>query len=433
MSIFLSYASENREIAELITFAMRARGHEVFFDKDDLSAGASYQEKIEKAIKDSRLFIFLISSQSIEQGRYTLTEVALARRQWKNPQDRVLPVMVENVNIDKVPVFLRSVSILQPKGDIAAEVCAEASQILQSENYKDLSPANFLSRCLSSAVDMVFIMLFIFGLFLNIGSDISAIHIFVPTINFFAILGIYIISLSSLSGTPGDRVLKLRVVDETTGETPKLLQSVIWTATYVCLGYIGWIWYFIDSRKRMLHNIMSGTIVVSEAEWAGLDKVESNAYQVFHEKIKQRDFRADLRSFQKLLDEIKPDRVTQYRPSQQCHSHQNSSGWNLRGAADNGSELRFKLKPNEASGHPRDTKWVIGRQKNECNFVVDQNNVSRKHAEVFYRVSEGVSVRDLGSTNGTYINGKQISSKWQALKDGDILSLGSTHLRVSKT
>jgi hypothetical protein len=58
MQIFLSYAREQRAIAEPIAFALRARGHEVFLDRDTLPAGRSFEESIEKAIRQSDLLVF---------------------------------------------------------------------------------------------------------------------------------------------------------------------------------------------------------------------------------------------------------------------------------------------------------------------------------------------------------------------------------------
>ena len=58
-------------------------------------------------------------------------------------------------------------------------------------------------------------------------------------------------------------------------------------------------------------------------------------------------------------------------------------------------------------------------------------NVSRKHTEVHHRGNAFVIV-DLGSTNGTKINGTRIDGE-RTLADGDIVSVGSTHLRFEAT
>jgi FhaA, N-terminal domain/FHA domain len=69
---------------------------------------------------------------------------------------------------------------------------------------------------------------------------------------------------------------------------------------------------------------------------------------------------------------------------------------------------------------------VIGRLP-ECALSVNDPNVSRRHAEVRPSGTEVVVV-DLGSTNGTKVNGRRITGE-QSLVDGDIISVGATHLR----
>ena len=68
MQIFLSYAAEDKDIAEPVAFALRARGHKVFFDRDDLPPGGEYDMRIEKAVGQSALFVFLLSQNSIARG-----------------------------------------------------------------------------------------------------------------------------------------------------------------------------------------------------------------------------------------------------------------------------------------------------------------------------------------------------------------------------
>jgi hypothetical protein len=67
---------------------------------------------------------------------------------------------------------------------------------------------------------------------------------------------------------------------------------------------------------------------------------------------------------------------------------------------------------------------VIGRLP-ECAIVLGDPNVSRRHAEL-RRVGDSVVVTDLGSTNGTRVNG--ITVREQHLASGDEVSVGSTTL-----
>jgi hypothetical protein len=72
-----------------------------------------------------------------------------------------------------------------------------------------------------------------------------------------------------------------------------------------------------------------------------------------------------------------------------------------------------------------DEPVTIGRQA-ECEVVLEDTNVSRRHAEVRRQGDEYLLV-DLGSTNGSKVNGTRV--KQQALSDGDEITLGKTLIR----
>jgi hypothetical protein len=72
-----------------------------------------------------------------------------------------------------------------------------------------------------------------------------------------------------------------------------------------------------------------------------------------------------------------------------------------------------------------DDPVTIGRMP-ECEVVLSDQNVSRRHAEVRRQDGEFVVV-DLGSTNGTRVNGAGVRER--RLADGDEITVGSTNLR----
>ena len=68
---------------------------------------------------------------------------------------------------------------------------------------------------------------------------------------------------------------------------------------------------------------------------------------------------------------------------------------------------------------------TIGRHP-ESNLVLADPNVSRNHAEIRPQ-GDGYVVVDLGSTNGTRVNGVRVDT--QVLEDGDELTFGNTRMR----
>jgi hypothetical protein len=71
-------------------------------------------------------------------------------------------------------------------------------------------------------------------------------------------------------------------------------------------------------------------------------------------------------------------------------------------------------------------KTTIGRLEDNT-LQVAEPSVSSHHCEVLLRGNE-VIVRDLNSTNGTYISGEKITEK--VLKSGQILRLGQVEMRL---
>jgi len=73
-------------------------------------------------------------------------------------------------------------------------------------------------------------------------------------------------------------------------------------------------------------------------------------------------------------------------------------------------------------------RMVLGRDLS-ADISIGETSISRNHTE-FLRKAEGITARDLGSTNGTFVNDSKI--KEHDLEDGDLVRCGNTIFKFLK-
>src|SRR5205085_9388398 len=91
----------------------------------------------------------------------------------------------------------------------------------------------------------------------------------------------------------------------------------------------------------------------------------------------------------------------------------------------------LKVTAGNAAGQdiPLEQELVIGRSTPGQGSLGGDSEISRVHARVYRDASGQLMVEDLGSTNGTFVNGNRISSP-TPLRAGDDLRVGQTTLGV---
>src|SRR3954467_8518869 len=72
---------------------------------------------------------------------------------------------------------------------------------------------------------------------------------------------------------------------------------------------------------------------------------------------------------------------------------------------------------------------TVGRH-DDCQLRIKSSQVSRKHCELFEQKGLFLA-KDLGSSNGTYVNGKRVVDQ-HVLEPGDELTIGQVKLKVGK-
>jgi pSer/pThr/pTyr-binding forkhead associated (FHA) protein len=93
--------------------------------------------------------------------------------------------------------------------------------------------------------------------------------------------------------------------------------------------------------------------------------------------------------------------------------------WTLRRMQEPDDPLTFRLTPGSVK--------TIGRAT-RADFILDAPLVSRVHCRLTAHSATRLEVQDLGSTNGTYVNGRRVTRT--ELRAGDKLGVGRAELEV---
>ena len=92
--------------------------------------------------------------------------------------------------------------------------------------------------------------------------------------------------------------------------------------------------------------------------------------------------------------------------------------WSLRFLSGKYKGGEFPLRPNR--------EIIVGRSS-DLDLVLVEDMVSRKHSKIATD-DKGVSIQDLGSTNGTFVNGEKVRKV--DLKDGDRILIGTSIIKL---
>ena len=110
-----------------------------------------------------------------------------------------------------------------------------------------------------------------------------------------------------------------------------------------------------------------------------------------------------------------------------------------RGATRSGPDLRAGVHPRlevvAAMGHEPGSSFEVGEgatlgRADSADVMVDDPFASSAHARIFNR-GDFMYIEDMGSTNGTYLNGRQLRAP-ERLKVADVVRIGDTEYRYQE-
>ena len=99
MKVFISYAREDREIAERVWGDLKRAGIDAWIDRKELLPGQNWKAEISKAIRASSHFIALLSTRSVSKQGFFQTELKKAIDVLDTYSERriyFIPVRIDN-------------------------------------------------------------------------------------------------------------------------------------------------------------------------------------------------------------------------------------------------------------------------------------------------------------------------------------------------
>jgi hypothetical protein len=89
--------------------------------------------------------------------------------------------------------------------------------------------------------------------------------------------------------------------------------------------------------------------------------------------------------------------------------------------------VQLRIQDSVATIDESNSRALIGRDNTVCALVTNAPSVSRRHAEVMLYGGQ-LWIRDLGSSNGTWVNGHAIGGQAVGIKQGDVVYVGQMPL-----
>ena len=104
-------------------------------------------------------------------------------------------------------------------------------------------------------------------------------------------------------------------------------------------------------------------------------------------------------------------------------------GWILSGFDEAGKALQYQLRP--AHNTP-ETIWTVGRRSGEADLVISHSTISTRHARLRYSAERGIELCDLGSGNGTKVDGKSVGRDYVPVTNARKIEFGDAKVALSR-
>ncbi len=171
------------------------------------------------------------------------------------------------------------------------------------------------------------------------------------------------------------------------------------------------------------HGSMNGTSVNGQNVWGVVPLHDGDVLEIGGRRFRYQDMNeqakksARLAQASRAADEHTADTAPLPGVNPALPTEGNASGW-LIVTGGPGAGSRYELTQ---------AACTIGRGT-ACDLIIQDSSISRRHAQVIRQEDGFFYAQDLGSQNGTALNGKRLTAPLR-LADGDTLTLGTIPLR----
>ena len=119
--VFLSYSSKDRAWVAQFVDGLKAAGLTAWFDAAELLPGERWQQQIQKALRESRTLVVVLSPNSVGSP-WTFFELGAAVADHK----RIIPVLTQEMDIRNIPTLLTQFQFLkEPSPKEAGKLVAQ--------------------------------------------------------------------------------------------------------------------------------------------------------------------------------------------------------------------------------------------------------------------------------------------------------------------
>src|SRR5262245_43285259 len=129
--VFVSYSRKDASIVREIVNALKEQGLTVWSD-DSHTAGTDWATDIEKALRQTDAFIFVISPESLESPSVNFELGVALSRSADSPDLRIIPVMVKKVDQKALPPLLRNKEVVKAERKRPDKVASELIKALEN-------------------------------------------------------------------------------------------------------------------------------------------------------------------------------------------------------------------------------------------------------------------------------------------------------------